>query len=550
MNNQLSLLIKESIYPHEYKAESYTGIYSMHKYWSKKPFNVIRDFILRYTSPNEIVVDPFCGSGIAISESLLSGRKGVGIDINPSALLISKQLISKLSLPSIEQEFEKLKSDISYKINSLYKIKRSGAELIATHFLWQNHTIIEIWCLESGKKIVYKPEAEDINQALSFSYDKIGFFYPKQKFFHNSRINANSKNHIYDLFTPRNLMALSLLMDRIEQIRNIGIKEFFKFCFTSSLGQASKMVFVIKSRGKFNGKFAKEKKEVGSWVIGYWIPSEHFEINAWNCFERKYQKILKAKKELSGLGFAVAPAKFPSDLLKDKNVMLINEPAQHALKQFSDNFADYVITDPPHGNRQPYLELSMMWNSWLRKRVDYQNEIVISEARERKKDTAAYYVLLEEVFREIHRILKPGKYFSLLFNSLNDDVWIRLIMVLNSMEFRLVNIETLAYSSNSVVQDTRRRGLKTDFILTYQKCPGNSPKEIEMISIKQSRDEILALISRNLGNRPQGLETYEIINIVVKDLLARNRFFKLSELLDFLMEEFKQQGNKWITGAQ
>lgn len=51
-------------------AKSYTGIYGMHKYWSKKPYNIIRDFILRYTTKGEIVIDPFCGSGISMGQVL------------------------------------------------------------------------------------------------------------------------------------------------------------------------------------------------------------------------------------------------------------------------------------------------------------------------------------------------------------------------------------------------------------------------------------------------------------------------------------------------
>ncbi len=70
-------------------AESYTGIYGMHKYWSKKPYNIIQDFILRYTKKGEIVIDPFCGSGISITESIFTGRKAIGIDINPSAIFIT-----------------------------------------------------------------------------------------------------------------------------------------------------------------------------------------------------------------------------------------------------------------------------------------------------------------------------------------------------------------------------------------------------------------------------------------------------------------------------
>ena len=55
---------------------------------------------------------------------------------------------------------------------------------------------------------------------------------------------------------------------------------------TASVGQMSNMVFAITSRGKTTGATAG-RTEVGSWVIGYWRPTVHFEINVWNCFESK-----------------------------------------------------------------------------------------------------------------------------------------------------------------------------------------------------------------------------------------------------------------------
>ena len=27
---------------------------------------------------------------------------------------------------------------------------------------------------------------------------------------------------------------------------------------------------------------------------------------------------------------------------------------------------DYIYTDPPYGKKIPYLDLSIMWNAWLR----------------------------------------------------------------------------------------------------------------------------------------------------------------------------------------
>lgn len=281
------------------KAKSYTGIYGMHKYWSKKPYNIIQDFISRYTHKGDIVVDPFCGSGISITESIFTGRKAIGIDINPSAIFITKQMIKKVPFTLIQKEFSNLESEIKNIINSFYTVKRGDRKFVGTHFIWEDDTLTEVWYKKnkSRKKITEKPTESDLNLASSFSYDKIPYYYPKDTFFHNTRINADRENHLYDLFTPRNLMALSLLMDRIENIKHEDVKEFYKFCFTSSVGQASKMVFVIKRRGKFKGTSREpKKKEVGSWVIGYWVPKENFEINVWNCFENKYRKILKAKK--------------------------------------------------------------------------------------------------------------------------------------------------------------------------------------------------------------------------------------------------------------
>ena len=55
----------------------------------------------------------------------------------------------------------------------------------------------------------------------------------------------------------------------------------------------SKMVFAITGRGKTQGK-STGRIEVGSWVIGFWRPELHFEINVWECFERRAVKLLNA----------------------------------------------------------------------------------------------------------------------------------------------------------------------------------------------------------------------------------------------------------------
>jgi len=549
MLKQLTLLEDEKKDVTNHIAESYTGIYAMHKYWSKKPYNIIRDFVLKYTHKGEIVLDPFCGSGISITESILTGRKAIGIDINPIAIFIAKQMINKISTKLVGEEFKKIESEIKDEINSFYTVKRGEKSFVGTHFIWKGSMLTEVRYKKGGRRTrVTEPTDEDIKLASSFLYEKIPYYFPKSNFFHNSRINANREKHIYDLFTPRNLMGLSLLMDRIEKIKNDSVREFFKFCFTASVGQASKMVFVIKRRGKFNGKAEKtRKKEVGSWVIGYWIPKENFEINVWNCFENRYKRIIRAKRTQENAHYSIQEAEIFEELLDSKNLLLVNEPAQKILKEIPDNSVDYVITDPPHGNRQPYLELSMMWNSWLKKEVDYESEIVVSESKDRNKDIHDYYRLLSEVFVEIERVLKPNHYFSLMFNSLDDETWMNLLQNMNNLNFKLKKVETLGYSANSVVQDTRKAGLKTDFALTFEKIPNKSTKSIELISVKNNKDQIVNLVETCFDESgADGLYTYQILNFLVSKFLEQNKFFRLSEVLDVLETNFERKGNKFM----
>lgn len=57
------------------KAETHTPEYLMHKYWARKPHNVINECINVLTDEGDVVLDPFCGSGVTLREGALLGRK-------------------------------------------------------------------------------------------------------------------------------------------------------------------------------------------------------------------------------------------------------------------------------------------------------------------------------------------------------------------------------------------------------------------------------------------------------------------------------------------
>lgn len=51
---------------------------------------VPRNLILRYSRPNDWILDQFVGSGTTLVEAKLLGRNAVGVDINPNSLSIVK----------------------------------------------------------------------------------------------------------------------------------------------------------------------------------------------------------------------------------------------------------------------------------------------------------------------------------------------------------------------------------------------------------------------------------------------------------------------------
>ncbi|MBI5756556.1 MAG: hypothetical protein HZA12_06485 [Nitrospirae bacterium] len=53
---------------------AHTSMYLWHKYWSRKTWNVVGEYIKIYCPEGGIVFDPFAGSGITAMEALKNKR--------------------------------------------------------------------------------------------------------------------------------------------------------------------------------------------------------------------------------------------------------------------------------------------------------------------------------------------------------------------------------------------------------------------------------------------------------------------------------------------
>ena len=447
--------------------KTYSGLASFHKYWGKKPIESITFLINKFSREGDIILDPFFGSGLIAKECLLQNRKFVGMDINPFSYEYATFL---LNLPTKQDYFNALNEIedlVSGKINESYI---TSDNQIASHYLWEKDQICSIWIKpKSGRqRIEIKPSEIDFT---TFSF--FNNYQPKEfrdfKFFKNSRINVKPTMTAHDIFTGRAIRNIDLLIEAISSYPP-HLKRALLLTLTSSSGQMSNMVFAIRNRKKTGNN---NRIEVGSWVIGYWLPETHFEINVWNCFKNRANKLLKSLPIQSEKKFSISEFP-PNNEDMDKNAWLINSDCRITLRQMPSEIVTFVCTDPPHSDRMPYLELSELWNSLLGYSSEFEKEIVVSDAKERGKSKEKYNSDMVEFFIEVTRVLKPNGYIALYFNARDAESW----QFLRDVEFKtkllkFIGCFPMVYSATSVIQDNRKGAMKSDYIIIYQKTGNN-----------------------------------------------------------------------------
>lgn len=86
-----------------------------HRYPSRFIPQLARRLINDNSNVGEIILDPFCGSGSSVLESLLAGRFAFGSDINPVAYLITKAKTTPIEPDILEASIEDLIKGLPYQ---------------------------------------------------------------------------------------------------------------------------------------------------------------------------------------------------------------------------------------------------------------------------------------------------------------------------------------------------------------------------------------------------------------------------------------------------
>ena len=90
-----------------------------------------RNLILRYSKEGDTVLDQMVGGGTTLIECKLLGRNGIGVDINPDAIMITR---NRLRFESIDEDFPKTEQKTYVgDARNLNLIQDESIDLVATH---------------------------------------------------------------------------------------------------------------------------------------------------------------------------------------------------------------------------------------------------------------------------------------------------------------------------------------------------------------------------------------------------------------------------------
>ena len=226
---------------------------------------------------------------------------------------------------------------------------------------------------------------------------EIPYWYPTTLFprgdrYHRDGLKYNKINTAADLFTKRNLWALSIILNKAQHLKKTH-RDLAIFALTGSMLHLSKM--------------SHHKEGGGGIMVGtYYLPQHSKERNAFKNLSDKLREILLAIRQTSDINEEI----------------YISTQSAVKISQLTTASIDYIFTDPPYADKVQYGELNFIWEAWLGFENNwYDEEIIVNEIR--GKTETDWAQMIKASMQECYRVLKPGHWLSLCYHDTSEGTW-------------------------------------------------------------------------------------------------------------------------------
>ena len=320
-----------------------------HRYPAKFIPQVARRLIEEHSQAGDTVLDPFMGSGTTLVEAIVSGRKARGIDINPAAVVASRAKTRAIEPERLHKALAKFNSDLQL-------LERM-----------------------QGMPVLFSPP----KPLLPANRERLDWWFPRDQ---QQRLGS--------------ILAL------IEDTRPKAIRDFLRCGFSHALKTAS--YWLMKS-----SKPTRDKRKLAEGVPNPVPPLRRHLAKMERANARFWEALPEAMREAADVRAGDARC-----------------------LPWAGKTVDLVVTSPPYVTSYEYADLHELTSLWLgeladlavrkdqfigsaaargRGEAEAESEIgreiaaaLRGQSQAKAEEVRQYFLDMQDVFRETHRVLRPG----------------------------------------------------------------------------------------------------------------------------------------------
>ncbi|MCH4587543.1 DNA methyltransferase, partial [Achromobacter xylosoxidans] len=268
--------------------------------------------------------------------------------------------------------------------------------------------------------------------------------FPIEDMYHGSRIAPKGFTHVHHFYLPRAAQAMGALWAKAQAHPDARIREFLLFMVEQAIWGLS----VLNRYGPTHFS------QVNRMLNGvYYVASQHAECSPWYNLGGKLDRLGKAFRNFKVAIGATA----------------INTGTAARLP-LPDGSIDYIFTDPPFGENIYYADLNFLVEAWHGVTTDAKPEAIIDKFKH--KALPEYQHLMQRCFAEYNRVLKPGRWMTVVFSNSKAAVWNAIQVALQQAGFVVAEVTALDKVQGSYRQVTSTTAVKQDLVISAYKPNG------------------------------------------------------------------------------
>ena len=300
-----------------------------------------------------------------------------------------------------------------------------------------------------SRKYIKKPDEEDLAliqkvSEMEFPDEVPSIKIPPMHMTHErARMDEAGVTHLNHFYLPRAAQYMAFLWRKIKSISDHRIELMMRFWFDSHVINLS-----IQNRYRPEVSFPYNP------MTGvYYVPSLISEASPLTAYKNRLKRLTNT---------------FQNFQFRSTNATLTTGTA--ALMPLVDDSIDYIFTDPPFGENKYYADLNFLVESWHGVTTDAEPEAIID--RFKKKVLPDYQHLMQQCFAEYHRVLKPGRWMTVVFSNSKASVWNAIQVALQQAGFVVAEVSALDKKQGSYRQVTSTTAVKQDLVISAYKPNG------------------------------------------------------------------------------